>query len=560
MASAAIVISQSGKPQAIPGMSRSDLSANTVVMLTNHDNTDVGSWTWELKSPKGSKTILQGAINPVATFKPDIPGSYMVKLSVGTPDGALTDTRIAAVGTPALGLRKPAAGEKGEFDNALGPWSAVHEAFDRIDAVLGCGLRNDGSNAPVADIPWGGHRITDLGGIEVEGALRLGRTEDPEPIDGKAFLYLKEVRGSLDLFYCSPDGSTVRITRDGRLNVPASFDDRIKLYPDDSKPGYLLSKVSVGIGLKTTEINGALWVEPVCGSEHGTLCAGDDPRLDREIVVPVAPAPVGVAQPAPNSLPLSDVSGTLDSWVSKAADRKPGLIALAGDLSGSADAPKVVGLHGKPVPQADGFLRWGESGSRIEIVPYGASGQSVCRGDDPRLSDSRPPCGEAGGQVSGPFSELRVSGVTEGGGVSLSMGEIPDGCALVRRGDAIVGVDPSERRAIAMAINEVAESENSETVGCFMLDGSQDASPMVFQGICRVTRSGLVGFVSLYNATNDKPVVEIRVGETAFAVKKTNAFKPLPGKRLYEVRIRLDGKSLQVGDKLVCMWAGLLTD
>lgn len=559
MASAAIVISQSGKPQAVPGRSRGDLSANTTVVLTNHDNTDVGSWTWELKPPPGSKTVLQGATNPVAMFKPDVPGSYVAKLTVGTPDGLLSDTRIAAVGTPALGLRKSAAGEKAEFDAVFGPWSAVHEAFDRIDAAASRILKADGSNSPTADIGWGGHRITGLGGAEIEGALRLGRTTDPEPVEGKAFLYLKEVRGSLDLFYCAPDGSTVRLTRDGRLNVPASFDDRIRLNPDDGRPGYLGSKVMAGGGLVTREINGALWVEPVCGSERGTLCAGDDPRLEREAFVQAVPAPSGVAAPTANSIPLSDASGTLDAWVSEAADRRPGRLALGGDLSGSASVPKVVGLHGKPVPQSEGFLRWGPKGSGLEVVPYGDSGQSVCCGNDPRLSDSRVPRGEAGGQVAGPFPSLRVVGLTEADGAPLAFGRIPEGCALVRRGGSVVGADISGRRAVALVLNEATVSETGETVGCFVLDGSQDTEPVVFQGICRVTRTGLVGTLSFHNATDGKPVVAIKVGETAFALRKTSPFKPLPGKRLYEVRMGVECSGpRRDGDKLVCMWAGLL--
>jgi hypothetical protein len=64
--------------------------------------------------------------------------------------------------------------------------------------------------------------------------------------------------------------------------------------------------------------------------------------------------------------------------------------------------------------------------------------------------------------------------------------------------------------------------------------------------------------VRLYNATDNILVVELKVGETTLANKRAN-IRLLPGKKLYEVYIRLDNGQ-QVDDVLVCMWAGFLTD
>jgi len=557
MVMASIVISQAGRPQGLPGVSRADLSVGVEVVLTNHDNRGVESWAWKLRAvPPGSQASLRGDENPVATFAPDVPGSYVVELIVGAKyGGAVSDRRIGAVRTPLLGLRKPAAIEDREFDPTHRQWLAVAEAFDLIDAASERDLRKDGSNSPETDISWGGHGITNLGAVELEGALRFGRTRDPEAVPEKGFLYLKDIGRSTDLVYCAPDGSVIRLTKDGRLNVPASFDDRIKVGEQDEAPGYLGEKLEVVGGLSKSVVDGAVRIEPVFGSEPGTICAGDDPRLSRS--EPEVAKPCGVVEPAPLVVPLSDGSSTLDAWVSKTSGTRHGTIVLGCDLAGSSDSPVVVGLHGRPIPLGEGFLRWGQGSSRMEIVAYGDSPGTVCRGDDPRLSDQRPPHGDAGGQLAGVFPTPCVVGVTEADGEQLMIGKIPNRCILARLDDKVVGIDLSGRRTVAMVLNEKVCSEHHETIGAFMLDGTQDASPVVFQIICRVTRDGLVGAVALHNATDGKPVCEMGVVETSFACRKSAAFRPLPGKRLYEVRAKVSGIG-QPLDALVCMWAGLL--
>jgi hypothetical protein len=562
MAIAAIVINQQGKPPGVAGCSRNDLAIGTMVVLTNHDNTDIKSWTWKLLSaPAGSKVSLRGVRNPTATFVPDLTGSYEIHLTVSGSSDTISDRRIAAIGTSFLGLKKPIS--KNVFDPIDDQWLVVNEAFDLIDADAARNLKRDGSNSPSSDVSWDGRKITSLGGLELDGVLRFGKAKDPEVVDGKAFLYLKEIGGGLDLFFGAPDGSLIRLTRDGRLNVPVSFDDRIKLHSNDSAPGYLGAKVIAANGLMAKEIDGALWIGPVYGSKPGTVCIGDDPRLSDAR----APLPhdhgvdeIGTATPAVNAIPRADQSGRLDNWVSEATSTSKGTVRLGRDLAGSAQDPKVVGLRGAPLPEGarDSFLKWSADGTYIEAVPYGTGDCTICQGNDPRLSDFRVPTGKAGGQLAGLFPNPEVVGITDVDKNSLKIGKIPNKSVLVCRDGQITGVDPSGRRTVTMVTNERTSSKEGELVGCFILDGSESTTPLTFLAISRVIRSGLVGFVRLYNATDNILVVELKVGETTLANKRAN-IRLLPGKKLYEVYIRLDNGQ-QVDDVLVCMWAGFLTD
>jgi hypothetical protein len=565
MAIAAIVINQQGKSQGSPGLSRSDLSAGATVMLTNHDNNGVESWTWELLSiPLGSKAALRGAMNPIATFMPDVSGSYEIRLTI---DGGAFDRRIAAVGTNFLGIRKPVPQDGSDPFNAR--WAALNEAFDLIDADAANSLKKDGSNAPSSDISWDGHRITHLGGLEVEGVIRLGKASDPEAVVGKGFLYLRDIGNSTDLFYCGADGALVRLTKEGRLNVPAAFDDRIRLNADDKDPGYLGTKFEVAPGLSKEIANGILKLAPRFGTESGTICAGDDSRLsDTKVAKPhgrehqfEGKDEIAVREPTANAIPMANENGRLDSWISEATKESRGVVRIGGDLSGSANELRVMGLCGLPLPNGakDGFLRWNADGTALEVVPYGANDQTICCGDDARLSDPRLPLGNAGGQLTGLFPNPSVIGITDQTNRSLKIGNIPDGSLLTCRNGKIDGINPSSRRTIVMALNEHVETSEEIPIGCFILDGDEDTAPMSFLTISRVTRNGLSGFVRLYNATDNILVTDIKVQETASAGRRKSGLHLPAGKKLYEVRVSLTNGS-KSGDRLICMWAGLIAD
>lgn len=116
MASAQIVIDQSGAPAGSPSLSRSDLALSIPVVLTNGDNTSVRVWRWALvASPPGSTAVLTSTVGATTSFTPDIEGSYLIELQVNEGRSGERDRRIAAV-LNADGLRFPVSGEGTEFN------------------------------------------------------------------------------------------------------------------------------------------------------------------------------------------------------------------------------------------------------------------------------------------------------------------------------------------------------------------------------------------------------------------------------------------------------------
>lgn len=340
MVLAAIVINQTGKTPGLPSQSRDDLNLGVLVYLTNNDNTGVISWFWEFVSkPVGSSATISGAALPSASFVPDVRGSYLVKLTVDTsPSNPATDTRIAAVKTTFLGIRKPATSERKEFD-ALDGWSAAHQAMiDAIDNDVALNLKRNGSNQPTADINWGGQKITNLGGLQNEGALRLGETSNPSAVLDKGFLYAKDDSGDTELFYMDDGGVVVQITKDGQLDI----------------------------------------------------------------------------------------------------------VSLQGDSL--------------PTKTANGFLKRNSGNTAWEEVVYGTGSNTVCQGNDSRLSDSRTPTGTASGQLGGTYPSPDVRGIRETNGPTLlTLGAILNGQILVRDGSTIIGSSTARGGKVKVRVDDIAD-------------------------------------------------------------------------------------------------------
>ncbi len=73
-----------------------------------------------------------------------------------------------------------------------------------------------------------------------------------------------------------------------------------------------------------------------------------------------------------------------------------GRVKLAGDLTGgTADSPQVSGLGGSALPSnvSNGFLKRNNANNAWEEVAYGSGSNTVCQGNDSRLSDARNPTG-----------------------------------------------------------------------------------------------------------------------------------------------------------------------
>jgi hypothetical protein len=137
------------------------------------------------------------------------------------------------------------------------------------------------------------------------------------------------------------------------------------------------------------------------GSTTGTACEGDDARLsdDRD---PNDHADdhkhnggdeIATATPGANEIPKADGDGDLDAWISDAATGVKGLIQLDGDLGNTAASPQVGGLGGDALPSnvANGFLKRNSANDAFEQVAYGTIANTVCQGNDSRLSDARTP-------------------------------------------------------------------------------------------------------------------------------------------------------------------------
>ena len=119
---AAQIVMNSGSP--VTGSI--EVAAATLITLSNFDNTGVLGWKWELvDKPAGSAATLSATLTATSTITPDLPGTYMIRLSTYT-DAARTvlddgDDQAAGVRySGSFTWRLPGAGETLQFDASKG--------------------------------------------------------------------------------------------------------------------------------------------------------------------------------------------------------------------------------------------------------------------------------------------------------------------------------------------------------------------------------------------------------------------------------------------------------
>lgn len=161
MTQARIRINQPANPNPAgqPGRARDDLRLGAAVELRNVDDNGVQRWFWDmLDKPPGSSATISNPTSAVATFTPDVVGTYRVYLRVNDGRGrrGMEDTTTAIVRDVA-GFRPPAylEGVESDFDIAPGVPNEVgwlHELRLRMYSVD----NRSGLPAQVSGVAGGG--------------------------------------------------------------------------------------------------------------------------------------------------------------------------------------------------------------------------------------------------------------------------------------------------------------------------------------------------------------------------------------------------------------------
>jgi PKD repeat protein len=118
--------------------SNTDLPINTLVALTNNDNSGAVSWTWAIvDQPPGAADALSSSTASNPTFTPTKEGTYLVRLVVNQGLATeVSDQVVAAVRQLRTRTRVPAYTETTEADAAGDGWAtSVDETLRLVDAM-----------------------------------------------------------------------------------------------------------------------------------------------------------------------------------------------------------------------------------------------------------------------------------------------------------------------------------------------------------------------------------------------------------------------------------------
>jgi hypothetical protein len=170
---------------------------------------------------------------------------------------------------------------------------------------------------------------------------------------------------------------------DGTWGVVSSDGYNVKVSGTDTTPDYLQQKLVAGNNIELTRNNPG-------GNETLTVATSQVLKLDEQVSDPTAHIDDGY-------LYAKDVAGVTELFYLNSSGN-----VVQATMDGYLH---VTHLQDDQLPTkiADGFLKRKADNTGWEEVTYGSAANTVCEGDDSRLSDSRAPTGSASGDLSGTY-------------------------------------------------------------------------------------------------------------------------------------------------------------
>lgn len=348
--------------------SNTDLPLNTLVALSNNDNTGATAWEWTIISqPAGPADVLSSLNTSTSSFTPTKEGSYLIRLVVNKGlAGEATNQVVAAVRELETRSRIPAAGETVEVDSNNG-WAnaAVSEILQRVTRFEDNGYLVGKADAALT--PQQVVHISDA--VEIAAGLPGQRTV--AAFDVAYANIMNHLYGTLGVYISQVDGT-----------AGASAGDLVRVLTQGPLSGVSLGgSGSVG--------------EPVYVNDLGglSLVPGTNSRQ------------VGTIAHAPGA-------GVYDLWIS-------GIGGASGTPVGAAGG--ILGYPSSTYPNPNGLSA--NSSDLIPVAPYTGSNGVTFKADDQSTMNATSIGITAGNATAGSYGGGNID-LTAGASVGGSGGNI----------------------------------------------------------------------------------------------------------------------------------------